>query len=605
MTASTQEQPAFEATIDGFTTLCAAFQATAERGGDEIALRDGHGSVELTWREYAERVRRIAGGLAALGVRRGDTVALMLSNRPEFHLVDTAAMHLGAIPFSIYNTSSPNQIEYLFTNAGNRVAVTEAQFLERLRAAGHAGAVVLVDGAAPGATPLEELEGTGSEGFDFEASWRAVDADDVLTLIYTSGTTGPPKGVEITHAGMLAQCRGMARVLPMRAGATITSYLPSAHIADRWSSHYNQIVFGFQVTDVADARQVGKVLPALRPTVWGGVPRVVEKLKAALEAALEAEPDEARRAAVLGAIEASRERVRLQQRGEPVPDELERRVAELDDRVLAMLRQKLGLDRAEWIIVGAAPLSEDVHEFLLAIGLPIVEIYGMSECSCCVTASSPEEARIGSVGRAIPGVELRLAEDGELLVKGPTLMRGYRRDPERTAEAIDAEGWLHTGDVAEIDDEGFVRIVDRKKELIINSGGKNMSPATIEQHLKDASPLIGQAIAIGDGRPYNVALLVLDPDAAAAYAGARDLPNASVEAVAEDPGVAQVVAEAVAGANAKLSRVEQIKRWKLLPEEWQPGGDELTPTMKLRRKPIVQKYGDVIDALYARGDRHA
>jgi long-subunit acyl-CoA synthetase (AMP-forming) len=381
---------------------------------------------------------------------------------------------------------------------------------------------------------------------------------------------------------MLAQCRAAGRVLPLRAGARITSYLPSAHAADRWSSHYNQMLYGLQVTAVPDARQIAAVLPAVRPTVWGGVPRVFEKLVASLEAAIAAEPDEGRRAGLTRAVDVALQKVRLEDAGEPVPSELAAAHAQLDDAVLSKLREKIGLDRAEWIISGAAPLPRRVHEFLLALGLPMVELYGMSECSCIATVCHPSEARIGTVGKVLPGSECRLADDGELLLRGPIVMRGYRHDPSRTADAFDADGWLRTGDIAEVDDAGYVRIVDRKKELIINAAGKNMSPANIEEKLKSSSPVIGQAVCVGDARPYNVALLVLDPDGAA---GVSDLDSE--------------IAAAVARANEQLSRVEQIKRYSVLHDEWLPGGDELTPTMKLKRKPIAEKYGEVIEGLYS------
>jgi long-chain acyl-CoA synthetase len=582
-------------------TLCEAFQATVRRAPDAIALRSADTPTELTWREYSEWVRGIAGGLAGLGVERGDTVGLMLTNRIEFYPCDTAVLHLGATPFSIYNTSTTEQIEYLFGNAGNAVVITERQFLEQIEAARAADGplrhVVCVDGEAPDVISLDELERLGGEGdFDFEASWRGVTGEDLVTLIYTSGTTGPPKGVELTHANVLAECRAVAQVLPMRPGATMTSYLPTAHAADRWMSHYNSIVYGLQVTAVADLRSIAQVLTELRPTVWGAVPRVFEKLVTALRAAIEGDAE--RREAIGHALDIARQRVRLREAGEPVPDELERQHVRLDAQVLSKLRERIGLERAEWVISGAAPLSQEVHEFLLALGLPMTEVYGMSECSCIVTVSPTNEAKVGSVGRAIPGVELRLASDGELLVRGEIVMHGYRADPVRTAEVLDADGWLHTGDVAEIDDEGYVRIVDRKKELIINAAGKNMSPANIEEKLKSAGALVGQAICIGDGRPYNVALLVLDPDAAASCArelGLEDLGRATL--VAHDE-VRRRVASSVARANDQLSRVEQIKRYAVLSDEWLPGGDELTPTMKLKRKPIAAKYADTIEGLY-------
>jgi long-chain acyl-CoA synthetase len=574
-----QEQTSVEADPNAHT-LCDSFQATAARAPSDVALRNEDGSVSLTWAEYSERVRAIAAGLAALGISRGDTVALMLTNRVEFYPCDTAALHLGATPFSIYNTSSPEQISYLFSNARNRVVITEVAFVDRVLAARGelVEHVVCVDGPAEGAITLEQLCSLGSDAFDFERCWRAVEPDDVVTLIYTSGTTGPPKGVELTHANVLAQSRAAGSVLPIRAGARITSYLPSAHAADRWSSHYNQMVFGLQVTAVADARSIASVLPGLRPTVWGGVPRIFEKLVASLRTAIAAQPP------VEKAVDLALQVVRLRDAGEPVPEALSAQHAAVDEQVLSKLRERIGLDQAEWIMSGAAPLPRAVHEFLLALGLPMVELYGMSECSCIATVCDPADARIGTVGRVLPGHEARLADDGELLLRGPSVMRGYRLDPERTADAFDDDGWLKTGDIGSIDDDGYVRIVDRKKELIINAAGKNMSPANIEEQLKSASPLIAHAVCIGDARPYNVALLVVDPEAA----GLGD-----ADAVEDE------VAAAVERANGRLSRVEQIKRYELLHGEWLPGGDELTPTMKLKRKPIAEKYGEAIERLYS------
>ena len=598
MTAGTSEHDA--------RTLCEAFQATVARDPDAVALRSADTPATLTWAEYAERVRRIAAGLATLGVGRGDTVGLMLTNRIEFYPCDTAVLHLGAAPFSIYNTSTPEQIEYLFGNAGNAVVITERQFLERIEAARNGGGqlrhVVCVDGD-PGTghtITLDRLEarGAGHAGFDFQAAWRAVTGDDLVTLIYTSGTTGPPKGVELTHANVLAECRAVAQVLPMRPGATMTSYLPSAHAADRWMSHYNGLVYGLQTTTVGDLRSIATVLAELRPTVWGGVPRVFEKLVAALRGVIDA--DRERGDAINHALDVATRRIRLIEAGRPVPAELEFDHCALDAAILSRLRERIGLDRAEWVICGAAPLSRDVHEFLLALGLPMTEVYGMSECSCIVTVSPTTAAKMGSVGRPIPGVQLRLADDGELLIRGEIVMRGYHADPVRTGEVLDDDGWLHSGDVAEIDDAGYVRIVDRKKELIINAAGKNMSPANIEEKLKSADALVGQAICIGDGRPYNVALLVLDPDAAGAYARELGIGDRPRELLAAHEAVRRRVQHAVEEANARLSRVEQIKRYAVLSDEWLPGGDELTPTMKLKRKPIAAKYAATIEELYAR-----
>jgi long-subunit acyl-CoA synthetase (AMP-forming) len=562
--AALADPPALEA-----GTLCAAFQRTAAERADQVALRTPGDAVAITYRDYAERVRRIAGGLASLGVGRGDTVALMLVNRPEFNLVDTAALHLGAVPFSIYNTSAPEQIEYLFSNSGNRVAVTERAFLPQIQAAVRRGAVsleriVLVDGAGDGTIRLGELEQAEPAGFDFEATWRAVAPQDILTLIYTSGTTGPPKGVQLTHANMMAEARGTFARLPVSPGGRVLSYLPSAHVADRWSAHYLcSLCLGFTVTCVADLRTVVQHLPEVRPTAWGAVPRIWEKIKAALEAQ--------------GVVDPS-----------ALPDEQR-----------SAIRAMLGLDQAQWSVVGAAPTPREVLEYFDALGLPICELWGMSELSCCVTINPPERIKIGTCGPPIAGAEVRIAGDGEVLVRGSLVMAGYRNDPEKTAQTIDTDGWLHTGDIGELDEDGYLTIVDRKKELIINAAGKNMSPANIESRLKAASPLIGQCMCVGDRRPYNVALIVLDPDACTAHARARGLADASAAALAADDEVRTLVANAVEEANSHLSRAEQIKRFIILATDWLPDSDELTPTMKLKRKPIERKYAREIEALYA------
>jgi long-subunit acyl-CoA synthetase (AMP-forming) len=425
----------------------------------------------------------------------------------------------------------------------------------------------------------------------------------VATLIYTSGTTGPPKGVEITHANVMAELRAVDAVLPITPGGRTTSFLPSAHIADRALMHYASIVFGLELTDVPDPRQVVAVLPEVRPTYWGSVPRIWEKIKAALDAQMESEPDEARRQALRWALDTGLRKVRAEQAGEAVDAELAAEHAKADAMVLSKIREKLGLDQAEWLVVGAAPTPRDVLEFFAALGLPLCEAWGMSELSGIATANPPGRIKIGTVGPALPGMEFAVAADGELLCRGPLVMKGYRGDPEKTAETIGADGWVATGDVAAVDDDGYISIVDRKKELIINAAGKNMSPANIESRLKSSSPLVGQAVCIGDGRPYNVALLVLDPDGAAAYGAEHGLADVSAKALADDDGVRKAVAVAVEEANSHLSRVEQIKRFLILPVDWEPGGDELTPTMKLKRKPIAQKYATEIEALYSISDR--
>jgi long-chain acyl-CoA synthetase len=582
-------------------SLCEAFQARVAEMPDAVALRTPGDGVSITWREYDRRVRSIAAGLSAIGVRRGDTVAMMMTNRPEFHLCDSAALHLGATPFSVYNTSAPEQITYLFGNAGNKVVFTEKAFVPRLREVGNAVEhIICVDGEIDGATSLADLEAKPDPDFDFDAAWRAVKPTDLATIIYTSGTTGPPKGVELTHHNITAEADAIEDMFSIEAGWRILSYLPAAHIADRVTSHYSMMLFGSQVTCLNDPRKLAEGLPDSRPHLFFGVPRVWEKFKSAIDAALAAEPKAVKRNIANWAIGVGTRVARLKLANRSLPPLLAAQHRIADTLVLSKLRHKLGLDQAKICASGAAPIAPATLEYFWGLGLTVYEVWGMSETSGLSTSTSPGKVKIGTVGQPVPGIEVKLAEDGELLVKGPTLMRGYRNDPDKTKETIDADGWLHTGDVATIDDDGYVTIVDRKKELIINEAGKNMSPANIENTIKAACSVLGPVVAIGDARPYVCALLVLDPDAAAALAAQHGLKDASPAALASHPAVRDAVTAGVRAGNAHLSRVEQIKRFRILPAVWEPGGDELTPTLKLRRKPIAEKYQHEIDELYAK-----
>ncbi len=573
-------------------TLCEAFQITAAARAEQVAVRTPDDSVSLTYGALAERVRRVAAGLAALGLERGDTVGVMLTNRPEFHVVDLAAMHLGAIAFSIYNTSAHGQIEYLFADAGNRIVITERAFVERLMAVRDSGTpidhIVVVDSAPGGTLSLEQVEAGGDPQFDFDATWSSVAPDDLLTLIYTSGTTGPPKGVELTHRNMMSKIRALQQAFPVTPGGRTISFLPAAHIGDRWSGHYSPLaVWGFTVTTCADARKVMEIAQQLRPTVFLPVPRMWEKAMAGLEAEIDSEPNVARRTLMRWAINTGIKKARVEQDRRSAGPILEIKAKVADALVGSKIRRKLGLDQSEWFLTGSAPTPRHVFEFFAAVGIQICELWAMSETSCVMTVNPKDRIRVGTVGLPIPGLEVKLAPDGELLVRSATVMRGYRNKPEQTAEAIDAEGWLHTGDIGTIDDDGYVRLVDRKKDIIINAAGKNMSPANIETWLRSSSPLIGQAACIGDGRPYNVALIALDPEGAAGRS-------------ADDPATIAEIAAAVEVANSHLSRVEQIKKFKVVGEPWLPGSDELTPTMKVKRRNVVAKYAAEIEELYAK-----
>jgi long-subunit acyl-CoA synthetase (AMP-forming) len=582
------------------STLPQAFQQTQALRPDSLAIRTVGDEVVITWREYADRVRRIAAGLAALGVERGHTVGLMLRNRPEFHLLDTAVMHLGAIPFSIYTTSPPNQIQYLFTNAENTIVVTENEFLPAVKAAGDGLAhVIVVDDDADGCLSLDDLESRGAEtDFDFDSAWRAVQPDDVATLIYTSGTTGPPKGVELTHANVIAEFSATVGLVSLRPADRLISYLPHAHIADRVTGHYANLVLGVPVTDVADLTTIAQALTDVRPTVWLGVPRVWHKIKSGIETTL-GEASAVRRRLALWAIDTGIQAGRQALAGRPLSPSLAVRRRVADRLVLAKVREALGLDQLRWGITGAAAIPVETLEFFWGLGIPVYEVWGESESVGGATSNRPGATKIGSVGQALSGVEIAVAEDGELLIRGPNVMRGYRHQPEKTAEAIDADGWLHTGDIGTIDAQGFVTIVDRKKELIVNEAGKNLSPANIEMAIQPESPLIGQVVAIGDARPYVTALIALDPEAAAAQAAALGMADASAAAFAHSREARDMVKAAVVKGNSKLSRVEQVKRLLIVDTSWDPGGDELTPTMKLKRRPIAQKYAAEIERLYA------
>ena len=559
-------------------TLCDAFQRTAHEYAAATALRTPGNAVELTWADVAERVERLSAGLAALGIARGDTVAMMLRNRPEFHLLDWAALHLGATPFSMYVTSPPEQIAHLLDNADSRVIVTERAFLDAVAAAvemAGANAEVVVVDSAEGFRSLDDLLELGADDFAFEATWRAVEPGDVACLIYTSGTTGPPKGVQLTHHNLIAAWRAACASTPVlnRTGRFV-SYLPHAHMADRIASHYPAMLTGSSVTCVDDPKAILAALPDLRPTYFLAVPRIWEKLKPALEPKL----------GVDATIAEALERGRLRARGETLDASQEAAYDAVEAAVFAPLRSVLGLDAADVLVSGAAPIAAEVLEFFAAIGLEITEGYGMSETSAVATATRQGALRFGTVGPPLPGIDVRLAEDGEVLVHGDVVMLGYRKQPEQTAEAIDADGWLHTGDLGAFDDEGNLRIVDRKKELIINASGKNMSPANIETAIRSASSLVGHVVAIGDKRPYNVALIVPDPEVRRTFDG--------------EQAVREEIDRALAEGNARLSRIEQIKRYALVDDEWLPGGEELTPTLKLKRRSIRERYEGVIEQLY-------
>jgi len=600
MEATTAAQQGTAPPVQG-ETITQALEHTVGRVPDRVAVRTKGGEETFTWSQIRDRADALAAGLRKLGVGKGDSVALMLGNRPEFHVADVAVMTLGATPFSIYQTYAPEQIQYVVSDADARVAILDAQYLERFREARNdlpklERLIVVDEASGDDVIPLADVE-QPDPSFDGAAARAAVDPEDVLTLIYTSGTTGPPKGVQITHHNMMAAVKTIDDIIQFPDGGRVISWLPAAHIAERAAHHYIPMAYGLEITTCPNPREIAGYLPDVRPNWFFAVPRIWEKLKAGLEAMVAAQPDEQRRQAQ-AALDAATEKVRLEQRGEPVPDELAERVAQADEAMFAKLRETLGLDQIVAVNVGAAPTPVEVLEFFHAIGIPVGELWGMSETCGAGACNPPGRVKIGTVGPPTPGAEIKLAEDGEVLIRAEFVMPGYRHMPDKTAEAFDEDGFLKTGDIGEFDEDGYLRIVDRKKELIINAAGKNMSPANIESTLKAASPLIGNVACIGDGRSYNTALIVLDADFAPAWASQQGIEDTSLEGLSHDGKVRAAVQEGVDAANAKLARVEQIKKFTIIEGDWLPGGDELTPTMKLKRKPIDKKYRESIEAMY-------
>ena len=601
-----------DAEVEG-RTLPDAFAATVKRHGDAEALRwrvDGAWQA-LTWREYRRAVAEVTLGLRSHGFGQGQFLLIWSRNRPEPLVADLAALHTRGCPVSLYNTLAPEQAAYIANHCEATLAVVENRdFLRRLepvrRELPNLRWVVLIDGEPePGEDWLVTWEAVRAAGRAeaerapdaFDEAWRQVTPDDLATLIYTSGTTGRPKGVMIPQRNVLWLVAANNRVIPPLEGGRSISYLPMAHATGRTIDHWLPVVNGGTVHFCPDPAQLVQVALEVHPTVLVGVPRVWEKLHAGMSAAIAADPDAARRQAVEQAIEVLRQVVRLRQQGAEVPAQLQAG-AERGAPVARAILARVGLDECQQAVTGAAPIDPRIIEFFQALGLPMTEGWGMTELTCAATLTSLDRVRNGTVGYAYPGIEVKLAGDGEILVRGPIVMTGYYRDPEKTAEAIDADGWMHTGDIGTIDEDGYVKIIDRKKELIITAGGKNISPANIENLLLQ-HPLIGQACAIGDRRAHITALLVLDAEMAPVWAKRHGIEVGSLAELARHQLVLEQVQRAVDVANEHLARVEQVKRFAVLPVEWTAESGELTPTLKMRRRVILERYAKEIEGLYS------
>ena len=607
-----QRRAEIERQISGLT-LRDLLERTATDSGEAPAYSDeaGDGWHTLTWAETHHRVLRLAAGFAALGLAPGERVALMLPNRSEHVLADLAAVFAGGLGVTFYATLAPEQIAFVAGDCDARIAVLDgAEQLARWQPVlgqlpGLKKIIVVDPAACPSGEPYLTWDAFAALGEEQHAAdpeliarrVAAIVPEDPAALLYTSGTTGNPKGVLLTHHNILYELAAADALGIVPRGVRWVSYLPLAHIAERAFSIYLPIFAVGHVHFCPDAPQLVRVVGKVRPTSFFGVPRVWEKVRAGIEALFALEQDEGKRAAVAKAMETGQRYVESCQYGRVTSPELAQEFEAADAAVLAPIRALLGLDQAEIVSSAAAPLPPDVAAFFSGLGMKILDIYGMTETTGAFTTNTPDAFKLGTVGQVHPGIEVRIAEDGEICMRGPLCTPGYLNRPDLTADLIDADGWLHTGDIGSMDADGFLSVVDRKKELIITAGGENIAPAGIE-NLLVAHPLIGQALAFGDRRKYVVALLTLDGEVAPAWAKARGIEAGSLAALAADPLVHAEISGAVAAVNERLARVQQVKRWRLLPVEWTAETEELTPTLKLRRRIVHAKYSDVLDTLY-------
>ncbi|MFC4003555.1 AMP-dependent synthetase/ligase [Prauserella oleivorans] len=566
----------------------------------------------LTWATLREHIAAAAHGLRAAGLHQGDRMLIDVSSRPEHWVADFAAMHLGALPCTTYATLSIDQIRHVATHSAATIVVLEGSaqlrrwgpVLDELRSL---RAVVVLDSAAVPAGDsrfigYDDLLRGGTElhrrdPSELERWTDAVRQDDPVGMIYTSGTTGDPKGVVLSHANVLYQAAAQELIQPVEPNPRMVAYLPLAHVAERVLGMYLMVFAAAHVTVCPDQSGLLSTLKAVRPHGFFGVPRVWEKIAAGVQGILGSLPEE-HRAGIDKAREIASAVYRLAADGSEPDAELAAAFERADAAVLRPLREQLGLDHATRLGSGAAPIPASVLEFFGSLGMTIMEVWGLSETTGAATSTLPNRYRAGTVGMPMPGMEARLAADGEIEVRGPLVFLGYLRQDGAIEPAVDADGWLATGDIGTIDADGFLSITDRKKELVITSSGKNIAPSKAEGLLR-AHPLVGYAAIIGDGRPYVTALLTLDEEAAPAWAKTHGVETTDLTKLARDPGVLAELDAAVEQANRQLSRPEQIKTYRVLGTPWTPESGELTPTMKLKRRVIADVYSADIEAMYA------
>ena len=610
-----KERSGIEAAI-GEMTLVDVLHRNADRFGSLPALHwsDDDGSHHLSWSAYRDTVVKVAAGLRSIGVEASDFIGIMCGNRPEHVISDLAALLAGAIPVSLYNTLATPQIQYVAAHCEAKVAIVEN--LEYMKRWEEAKAdlpaleyIVLLEGAenyeaTDWVLSWDELVRAGTTALAddptlVERASERVKPDDLATLIYTSGTTGTPKGVMISHRNVLwtTECTNRA-IDNIPDHPRWVSYLPLAHIGERLATHYSGLWLAGSVTYVADIAGVAAAVQTTKPQVFFAVPRVWEKFQAGLMARMEAEPNERRRALALGAVELATRVVRARQAGEAVSAGDKIKMGVFEKLVFSKIRKGLGLDELAVAISAAAPISAELLMFFRGIGLPIYELFGMTESTGPGVTNTPGADKIGSVGRAMPGVEVMTAEDDEIFMRGGLVTQGYYKDPEATAETFDQDGWLHTGDLGRIDDEGFLTIIGRKKEIIINAAGKNIAPAKLE-NLINQHGLIAQACVIGEARKYITVVVALDIDVAPAWAESNGVTFDSLEQLSVEPELVAEVERIVEGANEQVARVEQAKKFYISGHDWSPESGELTPSLKLKRRVVHENYSADIEAMYA------
>jgi long-chain acyl-CoA synthetase len=599
--SSVSSSPAPTPIDAGSPSLARVILDAAERHrGVALRVRDGDGWSDTTFAELRVAAIEVAAGLIDLGIRPGDMVGILGETRPEWTLADCGALLAGATVVPVYQTSSPEECRYVLDHAGVRLVICEdaAQLakLEQIRAGLPELEHVVTMTPIEGIPSLEDLRGRagGSPAETVERAVASVTRDDVATIVYTSGTTGPPKGCALTHANCIATMSMYEGQLELHEGIALFMFLPLAHVLARMVQFVGLDVGATLTYWSRDPRRLLEDLAAARPTHFPSVPRVYEKVHSRALAAAE-EASSLRRRLFQWGI-ATGAAVRALEREGRRPSRLLRAQHRLADRlVLTRVRHLFG-GAIELGLTGAAPIGRDVLEFFDACGVLVLEGYGMTETCAAATLNTPEGFQLGTVGRPLPGVGVMLAEDGEILLRGPNVFRGYHRDPAATAEAL-ADDWLRTGDLGSIDADGFLAITGRKKDLIITSSGKNVAPSNLETALRE-SRWISEAVVFGDNRPYLVALLTLDRDELAELAERAGVaPDPAL--MATDPRVLDEVQADVDEINLRFARIEQIKRFAILEQDLSQAADELTPTLKVKRAAVAARYGDRVNALYA------